>query len=403
MPTPPPPTTNQLFFDALLRHQIGLLRLSGSIRNEIYEVLDATETDIVDQINRKIKRGQTLENPADVRRLNVLLRSIRATRLKSWRGVNEVWLRRLQELAAVEPVFVDNAFRTVSPVIIDTVLPSVTLMESIVSTMPFEGKTLGEWAQNVSAADISRIEGEIKIGMTQGQGSRAIARRIVGTVRQRGTNGVTQIARRDAEAITRTAVNAISNYAKREYYKLNAALLTKEQYVATLDARTTPICRSLDTNLYPIGVGPIPPLHFNCRSLRVAVIDGAAMSDRPAKPTTQKMLLNEYTASQGLPNVRRRADLPRGNKGQFDRYSRKRIREITGTVPGKTSYQEWLTNQSTTFQNDVLGPTRGTLFRKGGLTLPKFVNRAGDEIPLAELAQRERAAFIAAGLDPEGF
>ena len=396
-------TTNQLFFDALIRHQIGLLRLSGSIRNEIYEVLDATETDIVDQINRKIKRGQTLETSADMRRLDVLLRSIRNTRLKSWRGVNEVWVRRLTELALAEPTFVDNALKTVSPVILDTVLPGNDLLRDIVRVRPFEGQTLAGWAQSVAQADIERIEREIRVGMVQGEGSRQIARRIVGTVRQRGTNGVTQIARNQAEAITRTAVNAISNQAKREYYRENEDLLSGEQYVATLDARTTPVCRSLDGNLYPVGEGPIPPLHFNCRSVRVAVLDGAEFSNRPAKPVTQRMLLNEYTASQGLKPVRRRADLPRGNKGQFDRFSRKRIREIVGTVPGKTTYQEWLTSQSTTFQNDVLGPTRGALFRRGGLTLDRFVNRAGDEIPLAELANRERAALVAAGIDPEGF
>ena len=43
--------------------------------------------------------------------------------------------------------------------------------------------------------------------------------------------------------------------------------------------------------------------------------------------------------------------------------------------------QGWLGRQSAAFQDDVLGRTRGLLFRKGGLRLDRFVNRAGDELP----------------------
>lgn len=90
-------------------------------------------------------------------------------------------------------------------------------------------------------------------------------------------------------------------------------------------------------------------------------------------------------------------------KGSFDEFSRRRIRELTGRVPAKMTYQEWLTTQPATFQDDVLGKTRGKLFRKGGLTLDKFVNQAGDEIPLSDLARLHAEAFRAAGLDPVGF
>ena len=41
--------------------------------------------------------------------------------------------------------------------------------------------------------------------------------------------------------------------------------------------------------------------------------------------------------------------------------------------------------------------------RKGGLRLDKFVDKAGNEIPLSQLARTDRAAFKAAGLDPENF
>lgn len=133
------------------------------------------------------------------------------------------------------------------------------------------------------------------------------------------------------------------------------------------------------------------------------MLDGEVIGNRPAKPDAERQLLKEFTEQQGLPLVRSRAALPHGTKGLFDAFSRARIRELTGPVPGKLTYQTWLGRQTVEFQDGALGPTRGKLFRDGDLTLDSFVNRAGDEIPLNQLARTEREAFIAAGLDPEDF
>lgn len=394
---------NEQFFDALIRHQIGLLRLSGGISKQVQKLLDATEEDMAVRIRRTLRRSRGLTAPADVRRLQTLLRSIRATRLTAWNKVTELWLKELREVAKTEPGLIDGALKTVVPVTLETTLPAVSLLSSIVRTHPFEGKTLRAWARDIRQADIRRIEDQIRIGLVQGEPSDAIARRVVGTVRMRGRNGVTEITRRQAAALTRTAVNAFTNQAKREFYNANSDLFDEELYTATLDARTTPICRSLDGKTFPVGQGPIPPLHFSCRSLRVAVINGEAIGRRPARAFTQRGLLREFTGQQGLDPVTSRASLPRGTRQAFDEFARRRMRELTGRVPAKVSYQQWLGRQPAAFQDDVLGKTRGILFRRGGLQLDRFVNRAGDEIPLSELARLQSKAFIDAGLDPEDF
>jgi hypothetical protein len=185
--------------------------------------------------------------------------------------------------------------------------------------------------------------------------------------------------------------------------KENADLFTEEQFVATLDARTTPVCRANDGQRFPLGKGPRPPLHFGCRSLRVPVLDGELLGQRPSKPVTERLLLREFAKERGIDAPSTRDGLPHGSKGAFDDFSRRRVRELTGTVPAKTTYQAWLKGQSTAFQDDVLGKTKARLFRDGGLTLDKFVNRAGDELTIRDLARRHKEAFKAAGLDPEGF
>lgn len=396
-------TVNEEFFDALIRHQIGLLRFSGSLRNRILKLLDASETDMARQIRRRLGKTRGLDTPASVRRMETLIKTLRATRLTSWNQVTELWLTELRELARQEPLIVNGMLKTVAPVVLDTVIPATSLLNAVVTTKPFEGKVMRDWARGIRRADLDRISGQIRIGMVQGESGAAIARRVVGSVRLRGSDGVTEVTRRQAEALTRTAVNAVANQARQTFYKANENIIKEEIYVATLDGRTTPICRSLDGQRFPVGEGSIPPLHFNCRSLRVAVLDGDAIGTRPSKPTTERGLLREFGKREGFAAPTTRAGLPRGTKGRFDEFSRGRIREMVGPVPAKVTYGQWLGRQSAVFQDDVLGKARGALFRRGDLPLDKFVNRAGDQIPLNQLARSQRQAFLDAGLDPEDF
>lgn len=398
-----PDNINELFFDALIRHQIFLLRLAGGLRNEVVDLLNRSERDLAEKIRRKLA-GVRGVSPRSIARMESLLRVVERLRTRSISEVTDRWVEALRELSIREAAFVDGALKTIAPVILDTALPAVELLSGLVRSTPFEGKTLAEWSKKLAADDLDRIRGQILIGLTQGEDSRAIARRIVGSARLAGADGVTQITRRQAEAITRTSVNAIANMARRTYFQQNADLFSEELYVATLDARTTPICRSLDGERFPVGEGPIPPLHFNCRSLRTAIIDGEVIGVRPAKPVTERGLVREFVRQNGLDGrITTRAQLPRGTRGKFDDFQRRRIRELTGQVDGKVTYQKWLERQSAEFQDDVLGKTRGRLFRSGGLTLDKFVNRAGDELTLSQLVKLEREAFIKAGLDPEDF
>lgn len=394
-------TANEDYLDAMLRHQIGLMRLSGSVRNDVFELLDSTEQDLAGQIKQRLKPGGI--TPANLKRLQRLQVVISGIRGGAWGGVSELWKKELDALAVAQPGFLSTALRTSLPLTIDFSTPSPALLRAIVTSRPFEGKTLHEWSRSVARADVARIMDQVRIGMTQGESNQAIARRVVGSRAAGGLNGVTETARRQAAKITRTAVNHISNQANREFFKENADIFKNEVYVATLDGRTTPVCRSLDGRRFPIGEGPIPPLHFQCRSLRVAVIDDEIAGERFVKPTTERGLLREFTKQKGIPGVSRRTDLPRGTKGTFNTFSRQRVKELIGKVPAKVNYQEWLGRQSVQFQDDVLGVTRGRLFRQGELSLTKFVNRAGDEIPLRDLARFQRQAFIDAGLDPDVF
>jgi hypothetical protein len=251
-------TANEQLLDALLRHQIGLLRLAGGIRNRVLALLDATEKDARQLIVEASRRSLGFDRPAQVRRLERLLREMAIVRGDAWRDVRELWREEFFRLAVQEARSFDGLLKTVVPVDLQTVLPNARRLRAIVTTQPFEGRVLRDWARSIQRADRERIEAQIRIGLTQGESGQQVARRVVGTARLRGTDGVTEITRRHAAGITRTATNAIANQSRREYFEENSALVERELFVATLDSRTTRICASLDGRIEDVGELPTP-------------------------------------------------------------------------------------------------------------------------------------------------
>lgn len=400
-PTETPETSNSLILAALIAHQITLLRLGAGITKQLHKLLDDTEEDLRKQIEKRLAKinGSALA----LTRLKAIEQVIKDIRGAAFKKVGEDLAKQMSQLVKAEPVIVASIIEDKLPVVVDMTIPNATTLATLVRVQPFEGRTLKEWAKKLERDDLERLTGQLRIGIVQGETTQQIVRRIVGGSSTNGTSGATELTRQHVESVSRTATNFYANQARKELFLANADIIDEELYVATLDARTTPVCRANDGKRFPLGEGPIPPLHFRCRSLRVAIIDGIVAGERPMKPVTEKMLLRRFTLENNLSPVKTRGALPRGYKQDFDAWSAKEVRAMVGRVPAATSYQEWLKAQSKEFQDDVLGKSKAVLFRKGGLTLDKFVDRQGTELTLAQLAKKYEAAFKKAGLDPKDF
>jgi SPP1 gp7 family putative phage head morphogenesis protein len=80
----------------------------------------------------------------------------------------------------------------------------------------------------------------------------------------------------NAQRLIRTEINYISNKGSIQAYK-DAGIVQKYRYLATLDSRTSDICRELDGEIFElkeakVGVN-MPPLHPYCRSTTVPHFD----------------------------------------------------------------------------------------------------------------------------------
>lgn len=85
-----------------------------------------------------------------------------------------------------------------------------------------------------------------------------------------------QSGRYEADRLIRTEVNYVAGQARLKAYEDTGA--KKYIYIATLDLRTSAVCRKLDKTIHlvkdaEVGVN-FPPMHPNCRSVDSAYIDG---------------------------------------------------------------------------------------------------------------------------------
>ncbi len=370
------PTANEALQDSQIAHAVGLQRYSTGVVRRILALLNRTDADLVAQLQSALDRL-----PAEsftVERLEALLGSLRALNAQAYQAVGLELAAELRALAEYEAGFQLQLFAAAIPaqVIAQVAISGVNVEQAYSAAMarPFQGRLLSEWSQSLQADRAARIRDTIRIGYIENQTISQIVQRVRGTRAKGYSDGIIEIDRRNAEAVVRTAVSHTAGFVRDRFYEANDDLIKAVVWTATLDSRTTHVCRLRDGKQYtnlthkPIGhaypwIGGPGAAHWRCRSVGVPV-------------------LKSYR-ELGIP---------------LDELSPGTRASMGGQVPVDLSYGEWLKKQSATRQDDVLGATKGALFRRGELPIERFADSKGRELSIAELRQRDAAAFERAGL-----
>jgi SPP1 gp7 family putative phage head morphogenesis protein len=285
--------------------------------------------------------------PAERDRLSSLFVRVNEMLAESYGRASAFSLRELTGLSDVEAAAARALLETVASGRIalgfGTLAPARV---RAIAELPIDGLTLGEWwtAQARTMAD--RTRRQIQQGLLLGEGPREIARRIIPVRAEATTPAVYRQARAQAQTITRTATTAVSNEAAVATYQAAPdGVLRGVQFRATLDDRTSAVCRARDGKVYRVDDPklPKPPLHLSCRSALVPVLNYRAL---------------------GLSS-------PPGD----------------GAI-GFTDYATWLREQPLADQNAILGKGRAELWRSGKVTLADMVDADDRVITLKELRER---------------
>ena len=387
---------------SLYRNAIDLNRYSNSVARRLINAYNDIIIDAVSQL-------QTIDEasaPVQAARLRAILAQLK-TSLATWAGdATELTAQELQGLALLQSEFVTDQLRQALPAgardAVRTVEISPQFAQSVVTTDPTQlnvvtlsddlfaavqgapqtysltatqgtmitlpnGQIVEKAFRGIAEAQAERFAQTVRNGLLTGETTQSIAKRLVGrlefgdtgplSVRQLQAAGgeLTTVASHQVMTLVRTSINQVANTASQQVYEANQDITKKYRYVATLDTRTSAICRANDGREFEYGKGPTPPLHFACRSTTVPVIDYEGLGFSPPPPG-------------------KRASM----KGQ---------------VPADTSYGEWLYGQPKAVQEDVLGskvPYFRQLVRKHGArdAMAKLVRDDGSELTLEQLRNR---------------
>lgn len=347
--------------------------LNSSIKNQVY--LESIKAQEINQFTAFLKemdedlRTRLLKNDLtdfSRTRLERLLSSIEGSLNKVFDNFYDDLAGHLIELGEYEAEFeamnlnnaIENGF--------ESVIPAPEQVRAAIFTNPLSvrgvngGKLLEPFIKDWMKADVKLLSGTIRRGFFEGRTNFQIVQDIRGTRAAKYTDGALNVVNRHATAIVRTAVQHSASVGRFETWNANPNVVKGYQWVSTLDGRTSTICRSLDGQTFTIGKGPKPPIHIACRSTTIAKLD----------PKFAFLSKGRTRASQD------------------------------GPVDAKLSYYDWLKQQNSKFQDDVLGPTRGNLLRNGGLDSQSFsklqMGHNFKPMTLAQMRKKETTAFAKA-------
>ena len=367
----------------LYRNAVDLNRFSNSVARRVAR----TYNDLIVEAMERLAGAGADPTPTQAARLRAILAQLKGS-LDGWAGTaTAVSVEELQGLVELQTRFVTRvldgelpddlvlqvrsvqispqfaqAVATIDPTTYNVVTLSDDLGAAVTGTpKPFRlsigdgttitlpnGATLAASYRRLASKQAEVFTKEVRNGLLLGESTDKIARRL--------RRQLIAVPNNQIKAMVRTSVNQVANAASQAVYTQNQDISSKYRYIATLDSRTSAICRALDGQEFQYGKGPTPPQHFNCRSTTVPLIDYERLGIPPPKP------------------------------------GKRRSRD--GLVPANQSYGQWLHNQSKGTKADVLGPEKVPYFnrlaRKYGPTnaIRRFVSEDGTELTLEQLRRR---------------
>lgn len=353
-------TVNEILQDLAIRHGVSIEKLKSSEVKKLLDILAEADADALDKLERRLERLGPIElqrfgfGQATTERLVKVREAIEDIADRSYEIMYGNLASTMFDIAKAEVAFQAGAIAATLEVTTEWITPSNTLLKTLVRARPFAGKLLREYASEWSRGKKERVTAAIRTAIINGQTIREARKEVAKILDNANTIG--------ADRVARTAIAYISNASRQATYDANADVIKGVKWVATLDSRTCAECGSLDGKVFPVGSGRRPPAHLSCRCTTTPVIKGRAA-----------------LIEAGL--------IKKSTRASAD-----------GQVPDDITFADWLKKQTVGTQEDVLGKTAATVFRKGGLDLDGFVDKSGKPFTLDELRRRNAEAFRRAGL-----
>lgn len=368
-----PTTATEQIANRLIRQ--GVL-LEGYKTEEVRKIISFLNRDVEPDLLKQLQK--CAGKPMTRKRLDTLLVGMQTIIAD---GYKQARANLVEAMVAQGKIEAASNVRIISgsmPFNVSMTTPNAAVIRQMIRERPISGEFVPDWFKALTLSTQQKVNRQIMIGVTEGEGIDKIIRRIVGTRANKYSDGVLERSRKDVASIVRTAVAGVSNNVRQEVYRANADIVKGVQVTATLDTRTCAICGGLDGEVFDIDKGPRPPFHYRCRCSTVPVLRSWQELGLP---------LQEAGPSTRASNAVTKEEAKRLRK--LDPDERRKIKaKLQGQVPDSMTYPDWLRKQSVDVQNEALGKARAQMFRAGDVEIKEFVVDHRQILTLDELRDR---------------
>lgn len=341
--------------DVYVKAQIMIEQYKKGVMENLTPFL--TDLYKIEGIVKRHLRGQNLSDLSRAR-LDLLLADVLKLQTRVIYAFDAKLMEELTTFIKINPIIERDYLSSIT--IADSGIKiekaTLTLASVLKSPLAATGELLGSFISNWKTSQLAATNDILRKAWLNNWTNQATVSALV------GKKGIIDESRRTANTVVRTAIQDIANKTRMAVWEENDDVVKGYIIVATLDGATTQQCRSLDGQEFKLGKGPVPPFHPGCR-------------------TTTRPKLDKRFAYMEEGATRSSED---------------------GYINRNTKYYDWLKAQDVTYQNEILGPTRATLFRKGGISADEFaklnIGRDYQPLTLDEMRKKAPLVFKRAGL-----
>tara|TARA_R110000796_G_C14571530_1_gene435774 strand:- start:12972 stop:19559 length:6588 start_codon:yes stop_codon:yes gene_type:complete len=378
--------------DKATEYQISLLRVEAGMRQKIVAALD----DLEGNIQETLAKNPTLA-PGKKKHLEKVLAATEKTIKGAYQAIDQESKKDLTQIAKAANTQAQKALESTVGVDHGEMKLTPNQLKNIVTGPIVEGNPLEKWWGKQAADTQQRLQHEIQKGMLIGEDVTDLARRVRGTKAANYQDGLLTVSKRQGEAIARTMVQSVSNQATIDSIKNSGDAVKGLEWVATLDSRTTPVCRALDglqwrkEDMQPIGHDkefPGPIAHWGCRSTQIAATrswDELAGKKLPNSEETFKKNFEKRLAEKGF------------TPEQIAKAGANQRASMDGQVSSGLDFDAWAKKKGDTYIRGLLGPGRHALYQDNNLRFRDLVDHKGRPLTIEQLQE----AVDSGNLPPE--
>jgi len=352
--------------DLLVLHSILVQRYSSSVNQRLQALLARVDADLFARLQAALEDapgGLT----AQAEYLQSVLESVRAMNASAYLQLQSAMQADMLGLAGVEVAFNGKLYSGMAGTMPLAAVGADAVYAAALAR-PFQGRLLSEVFPELGEARMRRMRDTIRIGFVSGKTTADIVRELRGTKAKGYIDGFVQLDRTHLDTVVHSALGHTAAVARDKFFEANSDAIGSQLWLSTIDSKVSHTCLVRSNLRYTTGEMPKPighsvpwgtgpgRIHYRCRSTAIGLLKG----------------------QERAYGVRSSSD---------------------GQIDAGTSYEDWMRRQVDFTQDEILGATRGRLFRDGGLKLDRFSDDKGRWLSLDDLKKRDTAAFQRAGIN----